>query len=396
VKKLIYKWRYYTFSKQECSECISKTFDRNNLAALQRANSLVFLLSVCFSMFPIFFEKDYVKAGVYFIVAGFALIMSIFARYRRTQYKRGKTQVAESIRFWIVLYYMNVMFFGIYVGAIRNTIGIDGTFIGFLIVALFLFANSPTFNLLLTLIALVSFFAASIYLKEPKYWTYDITNSILAAIVGLYFGWHINRYRIMAALSAMRLEEERNKYHDESKIDELTKLKNRRDFMFTFKRRLTTYRFPDDTLCIAIIDIDCFKNYNDFYGHPQGDECLRVVGKALNDLSAATGIYAARIGGEEFCLLWFTSAERKVDNVVSQIFTAIKSLQLPHEKTTVENQSSITVSIGVYVVRCETSNDMDGIYKLADDALYEAKKSGRNCAFIDGTGVERYRLALED
>ncbi|MCL2100456.1 MAG: GGDEF domain-containing protein, partial [Fibromonadales bacterium] len=76
-------------------------------------------------------------------------------------------------------------------------------------------------------------------------------------------------------LIANKLEDERNHYFDKSTIDELTQLKNRRDFMDTFKRYLSNYRQSDNFLCIAIMDIDFFKKYNDHYGHLAGDECLQ-------------------------------------------------------------------------------------------------------------------------
>jgi diguanylate cyclase (GGDEF)-like protein len=371
---------------------MEKSFIRSNLSELKRANLMVFVLSLCFSIFPLFVENAFDKAFVYFSVSALALFMFFVAKHKHNRFKDRDTETSSFIRMWIVLFYINIMFLGIYLGAINNPIGIAGTFLGFLIVALFMFVNPPLFNLCLTLIALAAFYTASIYFKESKYWTYDIANGALAAIVGLYFGWHINRYRVSIAINSLRLEEERNKYYDQSKIDELTQLRNRRDFEFTFKRRLTNYRYPDDVLCVAVIDIDCFKNYNDFYGHPQGDECLRAVGKALIKLSAGTNIYAARIGGEEFCLLWFNSEQVKAEDVVLRVFKAIEDLAIPHEKTTVEGMSRITVSIGVYVVECESSNDTKEIYKFADDALYEAKRNGRNCAFIGGKKYERYKI----
>jgi diguanylate cyclase (GGDEF)-like protein len=128
------------------------------------------------------------------------------------------------------------------------------------------------------------------------------------------------------------------------------------------------------------MDIDFFKNYNDHYGHSQGDECLRSIGKVLNSLSDSMGVYAARVGGEEFALIWHEKETMHIDDTVSRIQQMINELNIPHEKSKVS--SHITVSIGIHTIRCGTSNDGHSLYENADKALYEAKRSGRNRAII--------------
>jgi diguanylate cyclase (GGDEF)-like protein len=128
------------------------------------------------------------------------------------------------------------------------------------------------------------------------------------------------------------------------------------------------------------MDIDFFKNYNDCYGHPMGDECLRSVGNMLNKLQDSKRIYAARVGGEEFALLWFEENSTNADNVTGLIGRKMRELNIPHEKSTAA--SYITVSIGVHIVKCGTSEDTNALYDLADKALYAAKNKGRNCAVV--------------
>jgi diguanylate cyclase (GGDEF)-like protein len=182
------------------------------------------------------------------------------------------------------------------------------------------------------------------------------------------------------------LEEERNKYEDQSITDELTQLKNRRDFNQTFRRFLSNYRASDDWLCIALTDIDYFKLYNDHYGHQQGDECLRKIGKAIN----SSGVYAARVGGEEFAMLWFEKDPAHADKVIHQLIDTIKNLKIPHEKSKASDY--VTMSIGVYIWRCGSYHDMQNLYDLADKALYTAKGSGRNCAIVSGDDIKQYKI----
>jgi diguanylate cyclase (GGDEF)-like protein len=216
-------------------------------------------------------------------------------------------------------------------------------------------------------------------------------DTIVAGVMSLFFSWHISKLQLGLEISTNMLEEERNKYHDQSIIDELTQLRNRRDFMNTFRRYLSNYRSSDDWLCIAICDIDFFKNYNDHYGHPMGDECLRGIGRVMNKLKENMGVYTARVGGEEFALLWFEKDISNIDSVVANFTELIGNLKIPHEKSTVSE--FITMSMGIYVERCGASSDTKALYDLADKALYTAKESGRNCTIVSGDGIAQYKIA---
>ena len=183
-------------------------------------------------------------------------------------------------------------------------------------------------------------------------------------------------------LKTNKLEDERNHYFDKSTIDELTQLKNRRDFMDTFKRYLSNYRQTDHFLCIAVIDIDFFKNYNDYYGHIAGDECLVKLGSVLKELQKSMKVYSARLGGEEFALLWFEEESNNVEKNALQIKQKIDELKIPHEKS--EVSTYVTVSIGIYITECSVQkNKINELLNSADRALYEAKNNGRNQIVID-------------
>jgi diguanylate cyclase (GGDEF)-like protein len=239
--------------------------------------------------------------------------------------------------------------------------------------------------------AIVLFSISTIIVKSPENYYLDLINVFVTGCFSLYFCWHINKLRLGLELSTTLLEEERNKYFNQSTIDELTQLNNRRDFMQTFHRYLTNYRTSDDWLCVSISDIDFFKNYNDHYGHPKGDECLRLVGSAFNKLKETMGVYVARVGGEEFAMLWFEKDASHVDAVVSGMTELIKELKIPHEKSKVSD--FLTMSMGVYVERCGASHDGQTLYDLADKALYIAKGSGRNCSVITGREIEQYKIS---
>ena len=379
MRALLNQWRYYGLGRDEYKKCMGITFT-NNISGLRKANLIVAVLTFFFAIFPIITEKDIFKTEIYFISAAAAFIMYIIASYKYHQFKNGKQIKNKLVYILIFLYFVNTILFGLYLAVWANPGKIAGSFIGILICVLFLFNMSPVLYLCLTLGTVVVFILTVIMFKIPSVWNYDIQNALFAGSVSLIFGWQIIMNRMSMASIANKLEDERNSYFDQSTVDELTQLKNRRDFMQTFQRFLSSYRYTDHFLCIAIMDIDFFKNYNDHYGHPMGDECLRAIGKTLNDLHDKTGIYTARVGGEEFALIWFEEEAANAHNVVSRVNQMIRDLNIPHEKSTVAPY--VTVSIGLYIVQCGASNDIQALYDMADKALYTAKKNGRDRAVI--------------
>jgi diguanylate cyclase (GGDEF)-like protein len=383
--KFLFTWSHYSYAPDQYKEYINRLFI-NNLSTLREISKIVAIVIICFTAFPVFYEKAYVNALFYLLFAVIALVLSYY-----TNYKMQTTVVSNRfIYIFISLFYVNVMSFGIYLNIFSIQEKPASIFFSFLVCALLMFVNPPQFNLTLTLSAMVVFIASSLYYKSFHVAVYDIVCTVLAGIISLYFTWQITKLRFGLEISTTILEEERNKYLDQSTIDELTKLKNRRDFMHTFQRYLTNYRSFDNWLCIAICDIDFFKNYNDHYGHPMGDTCLRSVAGVLNSLMDNLGVYAARVGGEEFALLWFEKDVSHVDEVLTHISKSIKELEISHEKSKVSQY--VTISIGVYIEHCGVSSETKVLYDLADKALYAAKGSGRNCAIVTGSGIEQYKV----
>jgi len=386
MRKFLYSWRFYSFGREQYQECMNSVFN-NNLLNLRHGNAILAIFAVCFSFFPIVFEGfNILKAGVFIGVAVIALLISLMANYLMQLINVKK----RAIYILITFFYANLIFFGTYLGVWANRDSIASIFGCFLVCALLLFINPPQFNLGLTFSGMIIFIGSSIYYKEQDIWIYDVFNTFVAGSLSIYFSWHITKLRMGMELSTTKLEDERNQYVDQSITDELTQLKNRRDFNQTFQRFLSNYRTSDEWLCIALADIDFFKFYNDHYGHPGGDECLRKIGSALNSLGSL-GVYAARVGGEEFALLWFEKDPSHVDAVVNQWTDTIRNLKIAHEKSKVNEY--VTMSIGLYIVRCGTSHDTQTLYDLADKALYTAKSSGRNCAIVAGDEIKQYKIS---
>jgi len=385
IKNLFYYWRYYTLGREQYKECMKKTF-KINLYSLRQGNFLTAVLTGFFSLFPLLINADIKNASLYFLASFLALIFAFVVEQeiQRTD-KHGGYINKKFIYIFTVAYYVNIIMFGLFLGIWLNPGNSAVTIMVLLVCAMSLFVFSPLFNLCLTACAIAVFITAVIFVKDPQMHVNDICNALFAGVINLIICWRIPMLRLLSILNENKLEDERDKYLDESTIDELTKLKNRRDFIHTFQRYLVNFRSSDDWLCIAIADIDFFKSYNDHYGHLKGDDCLRAIGGAFNRLKDTMGVYCARVGGEEFAMLWFENDLCHIGAVVNRINKLLKTLKIPHEKSSVSEY--VTMSIGVYVEKCGTSKDYQKLYSMADKSLYTAKENGRNCAIISGAQI---------
>ena len=161
-----------------------------------------------------------------------------------------------------------------------------------------------------------------------------------------------------------------------SDTDGLTGLHNRRYFDTHLEEELARASRNHSTMAVLMLDVDHFKNYNDNYGHPQGDVCLQQVADALNKSISRKGDFVARYGGEEFVVV-LPNIERGGAEVVAQrILDSVHDKKIPHEFSPVANH--VTISIGITYYAATSKRDfMDTLIKSADAALYQAKENGR-------------------
>jgi diguanylate cyclase (GGDEF)-like protein len=159
-------------------------------------------------------------------------------------------------------------------------------------------------------------------------------------------------------------------------LDGLTGLSNRRSFDETLAREMRRAARSGQPLSLIMIDIDHFKDYNDCYGHPAGDDCLRAVAHTIRGCLRRAGEFAARYGGEEFAILLPGSDSPKAVAFGETIRLAVRglALQQAHRRGGV-----ITLSAGVATwVAGQTAGDSQTLVEVADAALYAAKAGGRD------------------
>lgn len=166
-----------------------------------------------------------------------------------------------------------------------------------------------------------------------------------------------------------------------SEQDALTGIANRRRFDACLELEWRQAAREGKPISLVIADIDFFKGYNDNYGHPAGDACLRSVATGLRSAADLPSALAARIGGEEFALLLPGTDADGAMEAAERARLAVLALRIPHGHSRVSEW--VTVSLGVATVAPMPSNDGGAartLIKLADQGLYAAKRSGRNRA----------------
>jgi diguanylate cyclase (GGDEF)-like protein/PAS domain S-box-containing protein len=157
--------------------------------------------------------------------------------------------------------------------------------------------------------------------------------------------------------------------------DALTGLANRRRFdecLTTEWRRGLRDRKP---LALLLIDVDLFKSYNDTYGHVRGDSCLKQIAEAALDVVARPGDLVARFGGEEFAVILPNTGSEGALQVANQICEGLRSRNLPHSSNPL---GFLTISVGCAAMVPSLGQHAVNLIELADEALYEAKRRGRN------------------
>lgn len=159
-------------------------------------------------------------------------------------------------------------------------------------------------------------------------------------------------------------------------LDGLTEIPNRRAFDTAFERQFNQAKRTATPLSLLIMDIDNFKLFNDYYGHPLGDDCLKKVAATLVKHTHRPEDLVARLGGEEFSILLPNTDNFGAAMRAEQYRSAIEDLKI-HQAVN-SPLPYVTVSIGVGTVIAHAHDDSKGLLQAADDALYRAKRQGRN------------------
>lgn len=184
------------------------------------------------------------------------------------------------------------------------------------------------------------------------------------------------RHEVEIKEMAEQLEIERNYAQAEAITDGLTGLYNRRYFDNILRKEFYRLKRTGEPLSLIMIDIDYFKNYNDTYGHLEGDNCLKLVSTSIRKKVTRTTDIVARYGGEEFVVVLPMTNETGALKIAENIRQEVENLNLPNSSSKISDV--LTISLGVTTALRMIAESPNQIIHLADDALYKAKENGRN------------------
>ena len=174
--------------------------------------------------------------------------------------------------------------------------------------------------------------------------------------------------QIAVAVDRMSLREKIGEFAQLSITDPLTGLLNRRYIEERLVEEINRFGRSSEPLSFLMLDVDEFKSYNDRFGHPEGDEALRMVGTILKETVRGADV-AARYGGEEFSVLLPETSSSEASVIAERIRSRVEQTEFPNRR--------VTVSIGIATVS-ETLATPETLKSAADKALYRAKAEGRN------------------
>ena len=159
-------------------------------------------------------------------------------------------------------------------------------------------------------------------------------------------------------------------------IDGLTQIANRRQFDEVLALEWCRMQREGLPLSLIMIDIDCFKIYNDTYGHQQGDDCLQSVARSISQQSKRPADLVARYGGEEFVVVLPNTDTKGATHLAEQMRKQVHLLNIPHKNSPVT--PVVTISLGISTVVPVPDYTPEQLLTCADQGLYQAKETGRN------------------
>jgi len=203
-------------------------------------------------------------------------------------------------------------------------------------------------------------------------------------LIGIFLAWLAEKrsrqvflQTRLLAMEKARSDDLAEQMRDMSQHDNLTGLANRRYFDEVLEKEWLRCRRDGTPLSLIFIDVDFFKPFNDHYGHPHGDVCLRMLADTFLAFVRRPGDFAGRYGGEEFVLLFPQMSQNAASELAGEILKAVSDLSIEHRFSKAADH--VTVSIGVSSVVPEPGGfKPELLLQAADHAMYLAKREGRN------------------
>lgn len=222
-----------------------------------------------------------------------------------------------------------------------------------------------------------------------------ILSIIILAILGIlfYVFKNIQEDHTKLEIVVKKLKNVNKKLENASYTDSLTALHNRRYFNFIYERELKRAKRNKSYITFMMLDIDYFKQYNDTYGHIEGDNALKSVAKVLKMTLKRPSDYVFRLGGEEFGVLLSETDESNSAILARKICDSIRAMEIQHENSKINEY--LTISIGAVCCVADEALHEEILISRADEMLYEAKDTGRDRYIITSNVSESTPLKID-
>ena len=163
--------------------------------------------------------------------------------------------------------------------------------------------------------------------------------------------------------------------------DKLTELYNRNYFELIFDKEIRRSKRDNKSLSLIMFDIDFFKQYNDTYGHQEGDTALREVARVFSSFTKRSYDYSFRLGGEEFIIVSYDKDIELLEKLANDVVQEVSNLQISHKTSSISNY--LTISAGAVLFEHTHLLTQEQMYKKVDSLLYQAKRNGRNRTVVE-------------
>ena len=365
------KWRYLGYDR-ETTVRFRMESDRANLLTLKRISVISLLVTAPLSLAFGFLLQN--RIGSLLCAGAFVFMLGVFFLCRSmlsgALHKRTRTTN------WLVLFVSLITYaLGIYSGVVANKGELSVVIVWLFLLVQISFDLPPLQNALTVLPCGILFMALTCAVKPAPRCYYDVVYAFCSIVVGLYVSHHQTRLALDNIIAQNCLTEANFALYHTCTTDELTGLSNRRMVFERFDAVLEHCVASGMDVACVVLDIDDYKQYNDTYGHPEGDTLLKRIGQTLAAYGDEHGIDIGRIGGEEFLAVWNESSVEHCVCVAEDLRSAIEQMGIPHR--TASDHPIVSFSVGLCMLPPASARRS---YFYADKALYRAKDAGKNCS----------------
>jgi len=389
MRNKFYYWRYLGLDKKDVLQYEEPV----------RCENILFLRSQCLFIWIVTYAVGLVfllnlemfRKGIVLLCCGSVFMILYFLI--RDAVSHIQTVTARHAAALVIAFAVTLFVITGYIGTFAS-----GGRVAVTVVAVLLFIQVdvdilPEKNFVCAVLGFATFAVCSYLTKTQENFVLDMLDATMGTTLGMFVSWQKAKNKWEYVIAQGKLREINYELYHASVTDELTKLPNRRQAFDSFRKLSRRCAANGTVLACLIMDIDQFKQFNDTYGHPQGDRLLESIGGLLLRFARRSDLQVGRIGGEEFMFFWEDDDLDHVFSIAESVRLSVQSV--PHPDS--DKGAVVTVSIGVCARQPDSDFDTEDAYREADNAMYCAKRSGKNSCwrYYDEAGKYAPLLPVE-